>query len=81
MGGAPVALFPRVIRAPVFGRAYSGAPTLLHADFYGNWRAKVQNIYRDVQSGAIRRKRRHLTGAWGQSGLAPISRTVSEGSI
>ncbi len=54
MGGAPVALFPRVIRAPVFGRAYSGAPTLLHADFYGNWRAKVQNIYRDENLRAIR---------------------------
>jgi len=54
MGGAPVALFPRVIRAPVFGRAYSGAPTLLHADFYGNWRAKVQNICRDENLRAIR---------------------------
>src|SRR6266700_396100 len=35
MGSAPFALFLRVIRAPVFGRAYSAAPTLFHADHYG----------------------------------------------
>ena len=35
MGSAPFALFPRVIRPPVFGRAYSAAPTLFHADLYG----------------------------------------------
>src|SRR6266567_1278415 len=32
MSSAPFALFPRVIHAPVFGRAYSAAPTLFHAD-------------------------------------------------
>jgi len=35
MGSAPFALFPRVIRAPVFSRAYSAAPTFFHADLYG----------------------------------------------
>jgi len=35
MGSAPFALFPRVIRAPVFGRAYSAPPALFHADLYG----------------------------------------------
>src|SRR5439155_23313235 len=34
MSSAPFALFPRVIRAPVFGGAYSGAPTLFHADLH-----------------------------------------------
>ena len=34
MGSAPFALFPRVIRAPVFGRTYSVASTLFHADLY-----------------------------------------------
>jgi hypothetical protein len=50
MGSAPFALFQPVIRAPVFGRAYSAAPTLFHADlseFYGNRRAKVPNILRE----------------------------------
>jgi hypothetical protein len=35
MGSAPFALFPRVIRAPVFSRAYSAASTFFHADLYG----------------------------------------------
>ena len=35
MGSAPFALFQPVIHAPVFGRAYSAAPTLFHADLYG----------------------------------------------
>jgi hypothetical protein len=32
MGSALFALFPRVIRVPVFGRAYSDASTLSHDD-------------------------------------------------
>jgi hypothetical protein len=35
MSSAPFALFLRVVRAPVFGRAYSATPTLFHADLYG----------------------------------------------
>jgi len=35
MGSAPFALFQPVIHASVFGRAYSAAPTLFHADLYG----------------------------------------------
>jgi hypothetical protein len=35
MSSAPFALFLRVVRAPVFGRAYSETPTLFHADLYG----------------------------------------------
>jgi hypothetical protein len=35
MSSAPFALFLRVIRPPVFGRPYSGAPTRFHADLYG----------------------------------------------
>ena len=42
MSSAPFALFPRVIRAPVFGGAYSGAPTLFHADLYGILRNRRQ---------------------------------------
>jgi hypothetical protein len=62
MGSAPFALFPRIIRAPVFGRAYSAAPTLFHADIYGILRklegegpkyVAGMRIYR--QSGAILR--------------------------
>jgi hypothetical protein len=35
MGSTPFALFQPVIHPPVFGRAYSAAPTLFHADLYG----------------------------------------------
>ena len=34
MSSAPFALFLRVIRAPVFGRAYSAAPKRFHAHLY-----------------------------------------------
>jgi hypothetical protein len=30
----PFALFPRVVRTPVFGRAYSTTPTLFHAGLH-----------------------------------------------
>jgi hypothetical protein len=34
MRSAPFALLSSVIRTPVFGRAYSGTPTLFHAGLY-----------------------------------------------
>jgi hypothetical protein len=51
MGSAPFALFPRVIRAPVFGRAYSAAPTLFHADHLQN----------STETGGRRSQITHLT--------------------
>jgi hypothetical protein len=34
VGCTPFALLPRVVRAPVLGRAYSATPTLFHAGLY-----------------------------------------------
>jgi hypothetical protein len=34
MGSAPFALLPRVICAPILGRAYSATPTLFHVGLY-----------------------------------------------
>jgi hypothetical protein len=44
MSSAPFALFLRIIRAPVFGRAYSAAPTLFHSDSYGVLRKRGSEV-------------------------------------
>jgi hypothetical protein len=50
VGCAPFALLPRVVRAPVLGRAYSATPTLFHAGLYKILReleSEVPNILRE----------------------------------
>src|SRR5438094_9830208 len=71
VGCAPLALLPRVVRAPVLGRAYSATPTFFHAGLY-----KILRKPKDESPKYFARRANHLQDATVKKNLSWLESAV-----